>query len=130
MQTEKSIWRCFMRKFGVIGGGNRGSLIRAVMDFPDWQLAALADIDPARADKFKEFYPEAKFTTNYRDLLADPEICASFDMNKSLAATSRKKILALAAKKGYLIAGAHIPFPGTGKVEQEGNGFYFTAAKE
>ena len=61
---------------------------------------------------------------------ADPEICASFDMNKSLAATSRKKILALAAKKGYLIAGAHIPFPGTGKVEQEGNGFYFTAAKE
>ena len=61
---------------------------------------------------------------------ADPEVCASFDMDKSLAVASRKKILALAAKKGLLIAGAHIPFPGTGKVEQEGKGFYFTAAKE
>ena len=61
---------------------------------------------------------------------ADPEICASFDMDKSLAAASRKKILALAAQKDYLIAGAHIPFPGTGKVEAEGKGFYFTAAKE
>ena len=64
-----------MRKFGVIGGGNRGYLVNAVKDFSDWKLAMLADTDPSRADRYKEFYPEAGFTTDYRELLADPEIC-------------------------------------------------------
>ena len=63
-----------MRKFGVIGSGNRASIIDAVKEFPDWQLGMFADTDPARADKFKEMYPEAKFTTDYRDVLADPEM--------------------------------------------------------
>ena len=35
-----------MRKFGVIGGGNRGYLVNAVKDFSDWKLAMLADTDP------------------------------------------------------------------------------------
>lgn len=67
-----------MRKFGVIGSGNRACIIDAVKEFPDWQLGMFADTDPARADKFKEMYPGAKFTTDYREVLADPEICAVF----------------------------------------------------
>ena len=61
---------------------------------------------------------------------SDPEICASYDMNKPLAVKYRKKILSYAAKKGLIVAGAHIPFPGTGKVEINNNAFSFTEATE
>ena len=61
---------------------------------------------------------------------ADPEICASFDMDKPLAVRTRKEILSYGAKKGLLLAGAHIPFPGTGKVFPAENGFSFTPGKE
>ena len=67
-----------MRKFGLIGSGNRSNLMHAVKDFPEWKLAVFADTDPGRVDKIRELYPDAKFTTDYREVLADPEICAVF----------------------------------------------------
>lgn len=61
---------------------------------------------------------------------SDPEICAVYDMDQAQAVRSRKKILSYAAKKNLLVAGAHIPFPGTGKVTKEEKGFAFVPAKE
>lgn len=61
---------------------------------------------------------------------SDPEICASFDMNKPLAVKYRRKILSYAAENDLLIAGAHLPFPGTGKVEKMDKGFSFTSGKQ
>ncbi|MBP5182364.1 MAG: MBL fold metallo-hydrolase [Lentisphaeria bacterium] len=61
---------------------------------------------------------------------ADPETCASFDMDKPLAVRTRKEILSYGAKKGLLLAGAHIRFPGTGRVRPAENGFSFEPAKE
>ncbi|MBO5760158.1 MAG: MBL fold metallo-hydrolase [Lentisphaeria bacterium] len=62
----------------------------------------------------------------------DPEICASFDMNKKLAIKYRKKFLSYASENDLLIAGAHIPFPGTGKVQKKENnkGYSFSSCKE
>lgn len=61
---------------------------------------------------------------------ADPQICASYDMNKRLAVKYRRKILSYAAAKNLIVAGAHIPFPGTGRVHKFDNAFSFTEAKE
>ena len=67
-----------MRKLGVIGVGNRSYLIKAMAEQKDWEISYFCDVDESLKDKFKEQYPNAKFTTNYQDVLADPEICAVF----------------------------------------------------
>ena len=39
------------------------------------------------------------------------------------AATERKQADAEAARQGYLIAGAHLPFPGLGHVRTQGKAY-------
>ena len=56
---------------------------------------------------------------------ADPEICASYDMDRKGATAARKKFFELIAAKDLTIAGAHIPFPGTGRLQKEGASFIF-----
>lgn len=55
----------------------------------------------------------------------DPDLGSSFDSDPKAAAAQRRRILALAAAKGYWIAGSHLPFPGIGHVRAMGNGFSF-----
>ena len=43
--------------------------------------------------------------------LANPDICPSFDMDKTASTASRKRILAYARENGLLMAGMHLPAP-------------------
>lgn len=56
---------------------------------------------------------------------ADPSVTIKFDSDSKSAATQRKKAFADAAKHGYLVAGAHLPFPGLGHLRAEGTGYVF-----
>jgi glyoxylase-like metal-dependent hydrolase (beta-lactamase superfamily II) len=59
----------------------------------------------------------------------NPDISASYDMDKQAAAASRRQILDYAAKNKIPIGGMHVVYPGIGTVEADGNGFRFTPAK-
>lgn len=54
---------------------------------------------------------------------ADPSVTIRFDSDSAAAAAQRRRALADAAHGGYLVAGAHLPFPGLGHVRREGHGF-------
>ncbi|MGH8183306.1 MAG: MBL fold metallo-hydrolase [Rhodanobacteraceae bacterium] len=54
---------------------------------------------------------------------ADPAVSIDFDTDPAQAVATRKRILAEAASKGWLIAGAHLPFPGLGHVIKDGSGY-------
>ena len=62
-------------KFGVIGTGLRSGLA-SLAHRPEegWILGAAADPNEGRLKKFVENYPDAKTFTDYRDMLACPEI--------------------------------------------------------
>jgi len=53
----------------------------------------------------------------------EPSVTMSFDTDSKLAAAQRKRIFTDAAKKGYLVAGAHLSFPGLGHVRANGNAY-------
>ncbi|WP_342249110.1 MBL fold metallo-hydrolase [Sphingomonas sp. OTU376] len=53
-----------------------------------------------------------------------PDIAIEYDWNAPEAVATRKSILAEAAAKGWLIAGAHISFPGIGHVTTLPHGAY------
>ena len=55
----------------------------------------------------------------------NPDISATFDVDPTAAAASRRQILAWAAANRVPIAGMHIVYPGIGIVEAEGNGYRF-----
>lgn len=60
-----------------------------------------------------------------------PDECAKYDQNPEMAARARKAVLFLAAANRIPVAGAHIPFPGVGRVEiAEGGGFVFREGLE
>lgn len=48
-----------------------------------------------------------------------PDVTIEFDVDRPLAIRSRKQAFADAVTEGYLVAGAHIAFPGIGNVLQE-----------
>lgn len=53
----------------------------------------------------------------------DPSVTIQFDSDPKSAAVQRKRIFADAARKGYLVAGAHLSFPGLGHLRANGKGF-------
>ena len=56
-----------------------------------------------------------------------PDECAAYDQDKPQAVTSRRELLAQAASEDLPVAGAHLPFPGLGRVKSDGRGgFAFT----
>ena len=54
-----------------------------------------------------------------------PGVTIAFDSDSKTAAAVRKKAYAEAAKQGYLVAGAHLSFPGIGRLRAEGRGYTF-----
>jgi glyoxylase-like metal-dependent hydrolase (beta-lactamase superfamily II) len=60
---------------------------------------------------------------------AQPEITFTFDADAKQAVASRRRVLDMAAADRLVISGAHIPFPGFGKVGKEGNGYRFATAE-
>jgi glyoxylase-like metal-dependent hydrolase (beta-lactamase superfamily II) len=55
----------------------------------------------------------------------DPSITIKFDSDSKAAMAQRKKAFADAAKHGYLVGGAHLPFPGLGHLVTAGKGYTF-----
>lgn len=53
----------------------------------------------------------------------EPTVTVSFDSDSAVALAERKKAFDAAAKEGYLLAGAHLPFPGIGHVRVNGAGY-------
>lgn len=56
-----------------------------------------------------------------------PDECARYDMDAVAAAAARRRTLGKAADDGIAVAGMHIPFPGGGMVERDGDGFRLVA---
>ena len=54
---------------------------------------------------------------------ANPAVTIKFDVDSKNAAIQRKKAFAEAAKQGYMVALAHISFPGIGRLRAVGNGY-------
>ena len=54
-----------------------------------------------------------------------PRVTITFDSDPKAAAVQRKKAFADAAKKGYIVGAAHLPFPGLGHLRAEGTGYVF-----
>lgn len=55
---------------------------------------------------------------------ADPTIALEFDIDQKAARATRLKTLQSAAQTGQWIAGAHLPFPGIGRVQAMGKNSY------
>ncbi|WP_135501282.1 MBL fold metallo-hydrolase [Roseovarius aestuariivivens] len=67
----------------------------------------------------------ADFANHYVFSLAHPDWEVTFDMDKAAAAATRKRILGMLASDGIPFVGYHMPWPGTGYVEQAGDGFRY-----
>jgi glyoxylase-like metal-dependent hydrolase (beta-lactamase superfamily II) len=67
----------------------------------------------------------ADFANHYVWSLAYPDWEVKFDMDKPAAATTRRKILGMLAADKLPFVGYHMPWPGTGYVETDGDGFRY-----
>jgi glyoxylase-like metal-dependent hydrolase (beta-lactamase superfamily II) len=56
---------------------------------------------------------------------ARPEVTWVFDDDQPQARASRLALMAQAVKAGWLVAGAHMPDPGIGRIERAGTGYAF-----
>jgi glyoxylase-like metal-dependent hydrolase (beta-lactamase superfamily II) len=54
---------------------------------------------------------------------AEPQVTIRFDVDPQSAQRRREAVFADAAAKGYLVAAAHVSFPGIGRVERSGRQF-------
>jgi hypothetical protein len=52
-----------------------------------------------------------------------PQINVIFDGNRMAAMKQRQRAFADAAERGYLVAGAHVTYPGIGRLAKEGSGY-------
>lgn len=55
----------------------------------------------------------------------DPSVTIGFDSDSTKARAQRMKVFADAAEHGYLVGGAHLPFPGLGHVVKSGSAYEF-----
>ena len=66
-----------MINIGVIGYGYWGpNLVRNFAEVPGVRLAAVADLDRGKLELVQRRFPAVKATTDFQDLLRDPEIDA------------------------------------------------------
>lgn len=56
---------------------------------------------------------------------ADPAIAMTFDSDQKAAVAQRQKVFALAAQEGAILAIAHVPFPGMGRLRKAGEGYVY-----
>lgn len=54
---------------------------------------------------------------------SEPEVTIDFDIDPKAAREQRRLVFAEAAREGYLAAGAHIAFPGVGRLAKAGSGY-------
>jgi hypothetical protein len=56
---------------------------------------------------------------------AEPDRAISFDTDRALAISSRKRVFEMTATDRLLIAGSHRPFPGLGHVAKASSGYAY-----
>ena len=56
-----------------------------------------------------------------------PEVSWGFDSDPEQARASRLALMERAVEEGFLVAGAHLPFPAIGRIERAGQGYSFSA---
>lgn len=86
-------------------GHTPGSIVYAVEDRGD-RLLVIGDLIHVGAVQF-----------------AKPNVTISFDSDRAQAAEVRRSLFAEAARSGVLLGGAHLAFPGLGRVQANGDGF-------
>jgi glyoxylase-like metal-dependent hydrolase (beta-lactamase superfamily II) len=59
--------------------------------------------------------------------LARPDAALVFDVDPAQARVSRERVFEFCATESLIVAGAHLPFPGFGRIERAGQGFRFRA---
>jgi len=67
-------------------------------------------------------------TVSHQILIRNPEWSLWADMDAAMAITARKKLLDMAAAEKMQIAAYHLPFPSTGFISKQGNGYEFHPA--
>ncbi len=55
--------------------------------------------------------------------VGDPDISLRFDSDVAAAAATRRRLLEDAARKGYVVAPDHLPFPGLGHIRKDGQAY-------
>lgn len=60
---------------------------------------------------------------------AHPEAAFEADSDRKAAIASRRALLQQATANGWWVAGAHLPFPGTGHVRGEGKAYAWVPAE-
>ncbi len=73
----------------------------------------------------KQLLLMADLANHYVYSLAHPDWEVKFDMDKSAAAASRRKVLGMLAADKIPTVGYHMPFPGMGYVAAKGDGFEY-----
>lgn len=58
-----------------------------------------------------------------------PEVALEFDTDQDAAISTRRAVFARAVEEGWRIAGAHLPFPGLGRMRAEAEGFAWVPAE-
>jgi glyoxylase-like metal-dependent hydrolase (beta-lactamase superfamily II) len=58
---------------------------------------------------------------------ARPELAWEYDADQDQARSTRERMMRLAAQPNYFVAGAHLEFPGIGKVAESDGAFRYTA---
>jgi glyoxylase-like metal-dependent hydrolase (beta-lactamase superfamily II) len=56
---------------------------------------------------------------------AHPEVSVMSDTDRAQAVATRQELFAKAAAENTPVAGAHVPFPGIGRLRKDGNGYVF-----
>jgi len=73
----------------------------------------------------KQLLVAADFANHYVWSLGHPDWEVSFDMDKAAAAATRRRILEMLAAEEMPFIGYHMPWPGMGYVEAQGDGFRY-----
>lgn len=60
---------------------------------------------------------------NHAVQFARPVVSLEYDTNQKQAVITRQSVFAKATKHGWMIGGAHLPFPGLGHIRREGKGY-------
>jgi glyoxylase-like metal-dependent hydrolase (beta-lactamase superfamily II) len=60
--------------------------------------------------------------------LGHPEIAIAFDIDAAAATAARQQLFAKLASEGTVVAGAHMPFPGLGRVRTAGSAYRWVPA--
>jgi glyoxylase-like metal-dependent hydrolase (beta-lactamase superfamily II) len=56
---------------------------------------------------------------------ARPEVTWAYDDDPEQARASRLALMEQAVEAGWIVAGAHLPHPGIGRIERDGTGYAF-----